>query len=173
MSRLAVLLPSLKVGLVHIRTLAKQALQSSLPFVLCKQGMLFVVEWVVSRVVWCYYTYSARLSSPTEFSTFCLVFMRVTTFTASCWDWSRVGIKSPLRIHSLLSTLCVCVCVCVCIQYMQIKVCLYMVCETTVYTWGSPWTSTHLLFGIPIVYLALKIWIEKEKNTHCVLDSVN
>ena len=52
-----------------------------------------------------FFPHSARVMSPTVFSTFCLVFIRHTTFTASCWACKRVGMKSPLRIHSLLSTL--------------------------------------------------------------------
>ena len=43
--------------------------------------------------------------SPTAFSKFSLVFILHTTLTASCWACSRLGMKSPLRIHSLLSTL--------------------------------------------------------------------
>ena len=53
----------------------------------------------------CDSVYSASDKSPTVFSTFCLVFILHTTFTASCCACMRVGMKSPLRIHSLLSTL--------------------------------------------------------------------
>lgn len=51
------------------------------------------------------WTHSLSVSSPIDVSMFSLVLKRATTFTASCWACSLVGIKSPLRIHSLLSTL--------------------------------------------------------------------
>ena len=51
------------------------------------------------------FTYSAIVRRPTVVSGLSLTFERATTFTASCWACKRVGMKSPLRIHSLLSTL--------------------------------------------------------------------
>jgi hypothetical protein len=50
-------------------------------------------------------SYLANVSSPTLFSGLDLVFEWQTMLTASCWAWSRLGMKSPFRMNSLLSTL--------------------------------------------------------------------
>lgn len=49
--------------------------------------------------------YFANVSRPTLFSGLDLVFEWQTMLTASCWAWSRLGMKSPFRMNSLLSTL--------------------------------------------------------------------
>ena len=49
--------------------------------------------------------YLARVISPTVFSTLDRVLERQMRFTASCWAWMRVGMKSPFLMYSLVSTL--------------------------------------------------------------------